>query len=153
MNLQSRLTAGLTAALAGCLYAQVASAQTFGSSRGGLFDDDAAGFSRVAAGCTASGVAIQVDRKIVGVGTHVEPGDNRVIVVRFRTDGTLDTSFGEQDDDARTGFVQFSVGSNCNAESVAVTRRDTSFPPVIQIVGVSDVGSSNVALPSTIDHS
>jgi uncharacterized delta-60 repeat protein len=120
MIIQPHSTMGLTAVLAGCLFAQVASAQTFGSSGGELFEDDAAGFSRVAAGCEASGVAIQADRKIVGVGTHVKLGDDRVIVVRFHADGALDTSFGEKDDGARAGFAQLRVGTNCKAESVAI---------------------------------
>jgi len=120
MTRQPHLTAGLTALLAGCLCAQVASAQTFGSSRGGLFEDDAAGFSRVAGGCVASGVAIQPDRKIVAVGNLVKPDGDQAIVVRFHTDGTLDTSFGEQGSGARNGFVQFNVGDKCQAESVAV---------------------------------
>jgi uncharacterized delta-60 repeat protein len=120
MRLQNYLATAWPAVLACSLLAQVASAQTFGSSRGGLFEDNAAGFSRVAGGCLASGVAIQADLKIVGVGTHVKPDNNRVIVVRFQSDGTLDTSFGEKGDDARTGFMQFDVGTKCRAESVAI---------------------------------
>ncbi len=120
MTNQRHLTRGLIAVLAGCLFSPVASAQTFGSSRGALHEDDAAGFSKVAAGCVASGVAIQNDLKIVGVGTIVDPGDDRVIVVRFHVDGALDTSFGEKADDARTGFAKLKVGTNCKAESVAI---------------------------------
>ncbi len=122
MRLHPYLATGLTAVLAYSLFAQVASAQTFGSSRGRMFEDDAAGFSRVAAGCIASGVAIQADLKIVGVGTDVQPDTSQVIVVRFHSDGTLDTSFGEQDADDRTGFVRLDVGTKCQAESVAIDR-------------------------------
>ncbi len=120
MTNQLDFTRGLTALFAGCVFAQVAFAQTFGSSRGGMFDDDAKGFSRVASGCAASGVAIQPDLKIVGAGTVVGSGHDRVIVVRFHADGALDTSFGERDGEARKGFALLKVGTRCKAESVAV---------------------------------
>jgi hypothetical protein len=39
-------------------------------------------------------VAIQPDRKIVVVGTTKNPMNDDVLVVRYDTDGNLDTSFG-----------------------------------------------------------
>ena len=115
--IQPQLKRGFVAVLSGCFVAQVASAQTFGSSRGKMHEDDAEGFAQVAEGVVAGGVAIQPDFKIVSVGTVVGSGDkNQVIVTRFHVDGALDTSFG----DGRKGFTQFTVGKKCAGESIAI---------------------------------
>lgn len=112
---------GLSAAMASCLFVPSASAQTFGSSKGGMYEDDAEGFSRVESGCVASGVAIGPEMKIVAVGNDVQKRGDRVLVVRFHRDGTLDTTFGDEADGARKGYAQLKIGRRgAQAESVAV---------------------------------
>jgi uncharacterized delta-60 repeat protein len=62
----------------------------------------------------ANSVAIQSDGKIVVAGYSANGANGNFAVVRYNTDGTLDTSFGG------TGKVVTAVGSSSSASSVAI---------------------------------
>lgn len=65
--------------------------------------------------CKGQGVALQGDGKIVVVGHSFNPGGQSCFtVLRYGTDGSLDTSFGN------SGKVTTAVAKNSNADSVAV---------------------------------
>lgn len=67
-------------------------------------------------------VALQSDNKIIGVG-YTYPGNNRFLVARFNTDGSLDSGFGS----AGTGMVieHFSANTLEDAYSVAILPDDS----------------------------
>lgn len=57
-------------------------------------------------GAAAADVAIQANGKIIAAGVAVENGKSYVAVVRYRSDGSLDTGFGG------TGIITTSVSAN-----------------------------------------
>ncbi|MBN2393342.1 MAG: hypothetical protein JXR84_21605, partial [Anaerolineae bacterium] len=57
----------------------------------------------------AHAIAIQQDGKIIVAGDYMSPQDSSFMVVRYNTDGTLDTSFGVD------GIVTTSAGEKANA--------------------------------------
>jgi len=65
----------------------------------------------------AQGVAIQPDGKIVAVGTGRPSGGDDFVVVRYSTDGTLDTTF---DGDGRSAPIEFEPGNTEQAKAVAI---------------------------------
>lgn len=67
----------------------------------------------------AQSVAIQKDGKIVVAGYSYNGSDNDIAVVRYNTNGSLDTSFGPSE----TGIVTTAVGSgNDSGVSVAINK-------------------------------
>jgi uncharacterized delta-60 repeat protein len=85
-------------------------------------------------------VAFQSDGKIIGVG-YTYPGNNRFLIMRFNTDGSLDTSFGA----AGTGVVveHFSIATLEDAYSVHVLPDDSM---VVAGRGVKPDGNPAVTL-------
>lgn len=59
----------------------------------------------------ATALKIQSDGKIVVVGTTGNAGSSNMAVVRFNSDGSLDTTFGKANDGTPDGVVSLSLGS------------------------------------------
>jgi len=83
-----------------------------------LHTESAAGFHRYAGGCLASSVMIQPDKKIVAAGWAGSPGKQEMIAVRFHSDGTLDTGFGEPDAQGRKGWRKIHFDGEARALDV-----------------------------------
>jgi uncharacterized delta-60 repeat protein len=64
----------------------------------------------------ANALKIQADGKIVVVGSTVNAGSSNIAVARFKTDGSLDTTFGQANDGTPDGVVSLSLG---NGDDVA----------------------------------
>jgi uncharacterized delta-60 repeat protein len=59
-------------------------------------------------------IALQIDGKIVAVGSAYNNGAMRCAIARYKADGTLDTTFGTG------GIVSTSIGYSCWAKAVAI---------------------------------
>ena len=77
----------------------------------------------------ASDVAIQSDGKIVVVGRTFAPGGGSFAVARYQTDGTRDSSFGDD------GLVTTNLGGSFDGASAAVVQDDGK----LVVAGAHDV--------------
>ncbi len=68
--------------------------------------------------CSLEDIALQSDGKLVGVGSIAGPDSARVAIVRYQTNGSLDTSFGTD------GFVVLQLAPFGHALAVAIDVDD-----------------------------
>lgn len=101
---------------------------------------------------TTAATALQADGKLLVVGTSTSTisgtTSKNIVVERFNTDGTLDTTFGADNnsDGSPNGAVSISLGDG-NDEGVGiVVQTDGKIVVVGTSTSVSGDGSSNIAL-------
>jgi uncharacterized delta-60 repeat protein len=93
----------------------------------------------------ASAIAVQSDGKIVVAGTSSSSGGttSNIVVERFNTDGTLDTTFGiGNDDGSPDGVVSLDLGVSSDIAKAVAIQSDGK----IIVAGTSTANSSNIVL-------
>ena len=65
--------------------------------------------------CVANDIALQADGKIVVTGYAQFSGINNILVVRYNTDGSLDTTFGSE-----SGYTTTAIGSDALGHAVTI---------------------------------
>lgn len=144
------VTASFVAGCGGNSYNQAGSFdKTFGTGSADGTPDGIVSLSLGAGNDFAKAMAVQVDGKMVVVGSstsNAAGGSSNIVVQRFNTNGTLDTSFGVGTaDGSPDGVVTLDLGSNTSDAAVGVKLQADGK---IVVTGTSTPagGTSNIIL-------
>jgi uncharacterized delta-60 repeat protein len=86
----------------------------------------------------ANAVAVQADGKILITGNHVNGDSSDIAVLRFNTNGTLDSTFGKTNDGTPDGVVNTSLGDGNDFANAVAIQKDGK----IVVAGEHENGSS-----------
>ncbi len=95
----------------------------------------------------AKGMAVQADGKVIVVGTSTSTGgSSNIVIERFNSDGTLDTSFGADgnSDGTPDGVVNLDLGASSDDAKVVAIQADGKI--VVAGNSTPTGGTSNVVL-------
>ncbi|MCX7250909.1 MAG: hypothetical protein NTX37_05325 [Burkholderiales bacterium] len=96
---------------------------------------------------SANSMAVQADGKVIVAGTSTSTGgsSSNIVIERFNTDGTLDTSFGAGNSDGSPdGVVSLDLGASSDAAKAVAIQADGKI--VVAGNSTPTGGSSNVVL-------
>lgn len=91
----------------------------------------------------ASGIAAGADGKIVVVGNRNNGKSNDIVILRYNTDGSLDSGFGKGEDGTPDGVVNISLGDGNDFSTSVALQADGK----IVVAGYHEEGNStNIAV-------
>lgn len=72
----------------------------------------------------AAAIAKTKDGKLVVVGNRAADGSKNIVIVKYNSDGTLDTGFGTSDDGTPDGVVDISLGEGDDVATAVAVQAD-----------------------------